>query len=79
MNIINLFNEDKTIRTLLNCLYILIILLYFSALILIAFGEEIYKDFDTALYWFNEIIKTVASVQNIILSAILILIFIYKN
>ncbi len=69
--VISVKNKIKTIRIMYITIYSIFLSLYAIALFTIAFGEELYPDFETAYYWFLELIKTANLVMNIGLFAFL--------
>lgn len=60
-------SDQFCIKRILQVIYLLVIALYIAAIITLNSGERIYSDFDTAYYWFNELIKSIAIIQNILM------------
>lgn len=75
----NVKNKLIEYEAVFKCFYIFIIVLYTAALITISMGDELLSDYDTALYWFNEIIDSVVVVQNIVLCGLTAVILLCEN
>ena len=75
----NAKNKLIEYEAVFKCFYIFIIVLYTAALIIISMGDELLSDYDTALYWFNEIIDSVVVVQNIVICGLTAVILLCEN
>lgn len=77
MNIKKRISENY--KMYLKGFYIIVLLLYIAALFVLIMGDEFLSDYDTALCLFNDIINTVVTVQNIILSGVLALLILNEG
>ncbi len=77
MNIKKRISENY--KMYLKGFYIIVLLLYIAALFVLIMGDEFLSDYDTALCLFNDLINTVVTVQNIILSGVLALLILNEG
>lgn len=71
-------NINVVISLANKCIYILILVHIFFALIISAFYYKFYPDYDTALFWITELTQTVKQISGVAAITYIILNYINK-
>lgn len=65
---------NKETKIIIKSLYFIIFIMYFSGLIIISCANELFSDYDTALYWMNEVLIS----ANRIFSAVILPVMLFE-